>query len=235
MDIRLTNDSKFVLDEWVTVFQSGGIHPKRKRLLNAIVHIYAYRDEHVLKSIDFSRRLGIPTSKEYDLKKETEGNVETLIRRIEKEKGVILKPSELVNFLVELSGIERDMIRGDVKNYLVDDLKEDPKQICFDLPVEFLEEVEKSTAKIRKKQGLNEYLSRQLDLFTLARTELEIKEMIENLLKAQSQTPIPLSRLPQFTVLNVSEEAKRKLSRVCKPAFDARVRLLLGHAVGMSG
>jgi hypothetical protein len=232
MEIRLTRDNKAVLDDWAEEFQSGAVRPKRKRLLNGIIHVYHYGPRTLLEQIDFSKLPKIPTSKKYDLRKETEEILSKLLKRVREKTKLDLDEQNLVNQLIEHSATRRDELRESLKNFIVDDIKQDPRQICLDLPVELVERSKKVLAKSRRKQNLNDYLAAQLSLALDGKDENELQEEVEQLAHQKHvQSPAPGKQLLVFTVLIVDKETKRKLSRIGRPRFEESVELLLNRSI----
>jgi hypothetical protein len=231
--VNLTLQSDRILEAWGEEFVIGRIRPKK--LINAIVHVYWYDHDKTLQTIDFSRRI-VASSTEFLLNKKTTEHLYDLSARILKAKNCDLKPSDLVNHLIEYSASEKDTIRPYIKEHLINSVKADPKQIMLDLPISLLNRAKKVAAKSKGKPELITFLSEQLELFVSDRTEDQIKEEIKKLLavateesKVEDSGGKNQETRFETTFLEVGKKTKSKISesRVRGHGFVNRVALIL--------
>jgi hypothetical protein len=227
MRIRLTRDSKRVLDEWGA--RLGTARPKRKVILNGLIHAYSYQGDRICTDgvIDFNERQPIPTDKEFTLSKEIEHSLEGLLQSVlqrfgEDRVGRRITHTELVNQLIMLSKREQESCWRPLRDFVLSGIKENPNQIYLELSDEDWERASISSRDSRSTPSTAGAIAKRLDDFVASSDTTGLRQGFQNVESNQS----PRGRF-RIVVLSVREETKQRLSAVFDSDFEPAVRFLV--------
>ena len=220
MTIRLTRNACKIADGWADHFSSR--RPQRKTILNAIIHIYSFQADHICSGvIDFAYdRLPYPTSGEYKLGTGAEASLTALHNHVKQKNLKLsfeLKHEDLANHLILLSGKEREKCWRSLRDFVLTDIKDDPRQI-------YLELSEEELLDARKRSLTTIDLAQRLDAFVAKASDSELRQIAES----SSQVGPRLMRI-RLVLLTVDETTKMRLSDAIESEFENRVASLLRH------